>query len=117
MATRKKRSSAARPRRSYYAAPRRRGRRTKSGVTQIPAAAATVGVAIANKDAVMNVINAPSVESVKQSVRYALQPEQIKKDVIYGGVGLVAGAAIKKFAPRALKTPMGKIAKKIPKFF
>lgn len=117
MAAKKKRSSAARPRRSYYAAPRRRGRRTKSGVTQIPAAAATVGVAIANKDAIMNVVNSPSVESVKSSVRYSLQPEQIKKDVIYGGIGLVAGAAIKKFAPRALKTPMGKIAKKIPKFF
>ena len=117
MAAKKRKSSAAAPRRRYYAAPRRRGRRTKSGISQIPAAGATVGVAIANKDAVMNVFNNPSIESVKASTRYALQPEQIKKDVIYGGVGLVAGAAIKKFAPSALKTPLGKIAKKIPKFF
>ena len=117
MATRKKRSSEAAPRRSYRARPRRRGRRTKSGVAQIPAAAATVGVAIANKDAIMNVVNNPSIDGVKTSVRYALQPEQIKNDVIYGGVGLVAGAAIKKFAPRFIKTPLGKVAKKIPKFF
>ena len=118
MAAKKRRSYArsAAPRRRNYG-PRKKSRRTKSGVTQIPAAAATVGVAIANKDAIMNVVNNPSVESVKTSARYALQPDQIKKDIVYGGVGLVAGAAIKKFAPRALKTPLGKIAKKIPKFF
>ena len=117
MAARKKRSYSAAPRRSYRARPRRKGRRTKSGVSQIPAAAATVGVAIANKDAIMNVVNNPSIESVKTSARYALQPEQIKNDVVYGGIGLVAGAAIKKFAPRFIKTPLGKVAKKIPKFF
>ena len=72
MAARKKRSYSAAPRRSYYARPKKRSRRTKSGTTQIPAAAATVGVAIANKDAIMNVVNSPSVESVKASVRYSL---------------------------------------------
>ena len=117
MATRRKRSTTRSAPRRYYAAPRRRARSTKSGVTQIPAAAATVGVAIANKDAIMNVVNSPSVDSVKSSIRYALQPEQIKNDVIYGAAGLVAGAAIKKFAPRAIKTPLGKLAKKVPKFF
>lgn len=117
MATKKRRSAAAAaPRRSYYR-PKKRSRRAKSGVTQIPAAGVTVGVAMANKDAIMNVVNNPSVEGVKTSVKYALQPDQIKKDVIYGGVGLMAGAAIKKFAPRVIKTPLGKIAKKIPKFF
>lgn len=118
MAARKRRTTKTRsaaPRR-YYAAPKRRSRR-KSGVTQIPAAAATVGVAIANKDAIMNVVNNPSIESMKTSAKYALQPEQIKKDVVYGAVGLGVGAGIKKFAPRFLKTPLGKIAKKIPKFF
>lgn len=117
MATRKKRSTARAAPRRYYAAPKRRTRRTKSGVTQIPAAGATVGVAIANKDAIMNVVNNPSIESVKSSVRYAVQPEQIKKDVVYGGVGFLTGAAIRKFAPRFLKTPLGRVAKKIPKFF
>ena len=43
--------------------------------------------------------------------------EQIKKDVIYGAGGLVVGAAIKKFAPSFIKSPMGKLAKKIPKVF
>lgn len=118
MAARKRRTATrtAAPRR-YYAAPKKRSRRTKSGVTQIPAAAATVGVAIANKDAIMNVVNNPSIESMKTSARYALQPEQLKKDVVYGAVGLGVGAGIKKFAPKFLKTPIGKIAKKIPKFF
>lgn len=117
MAARKRRTStrSAAPRR-YYAAPKKRSRR-KSGVAQIPAAAATVGVAIANKDAIMNVVNNPSIESMKTSAKYALQPEQIKKDVVYGAVGLGVGAGIRKFAPRFLKTPLGKIAKKIPKFF
>lgn len=118
MAARKRRTAtkSAAPRR-YYAAPKKRSRRKKSGVTQIPAAAATVGVAIANKDAIMNVVNNPSIESMKTSARYALQPEQLKKDVVYGAVGLGVGAGIRKFAPKFLKTPLGKIAKKIPKFF
>ena len=117
MAARKRRTStrSAAPRRYY--GPKRKSRRTKSGVTQIPAAGATVGVAIANKDAIMNVVNNPSIESVKSSAKYALQPEQFKKDVVYGAVGLGVGAGIRKFAPRFLKTPLGKIAKKIPKFF
>ena len=116
MAAKKKTAArAAAPSRSNR--PKKRSRRTKSGVPQIPAAAATVGVAVANKDAIMNVVNNPSIDGVKTSVRYAMQPEQIKKDVVYGGVGLVAGAAIKKFAPKFIKTPLGRIAKKIPKFF
>ena len=117
MAARKRRTATrtAAPRRYY--GPKKRSRRTKSGVTQIPAAAATVGVAIANKDAIMNVVNNPSIESMKTSARYALQPEQLKKDVVYGAVGLGVGAGIRKFAPKFLKTPLGKIAKKIPKFF
>ena len=116
MAARRRKAVSAAPRRAYYR-PKKRSRRTKSGVSQIPAAGATVGVAIANKDAITNVINNPSIEGVKSSVRYAMQPEQIKKDVVYGGVGLVAGAAVRKFAPKFLKTPLGRIAKKIPKFF
>ena len=114
MAKRKTTRRAA-PRRSYAAAPRRRSPRKKSGVPMIPAAAMTVGLVAANKDAIMNVVNDMSVNGVKNSIRYAVQPEQIKKDVIYAGAGLVAGAAIKKFAPNFIKTPLGKLAKKIPK--
>lgn len=96
---------------------KKKSRRTKSGVTQIPAAAATVGVVIANKDPIMNVVNDMSIQGVKNSARYALQPEQIKKTVVHGAAGLVIGAGIKKFAPRFIKSPLGKVAKKIPKFF
>ena len=114
MAAKKKKSGNAAPR--SYAAPRKRKTyRKKSGTAQIPAAAATVGVVVANKEPIMNVVNNPSIAGAKASAQYALQPEQIKKTVIYGGVGLVAGAAIKKFAPKFIKTPLGKIAKKMPK--
>jgi len=118
LATRKRKSTtkSAAPRR-YYAAPKRRTRRTKSGIAQIPAAGATVGVVIANKEPIMNVVNNPSIDSMKSSAKYAMQPEQLKKSVVYGAVGLGVGAGIRKFAPKFLKTPLGKIAKKIPKFF
>lgn len=115
MAAKKKKSNSAAPRRSYYRGPKRKTRRTKSGVTQIPAAAATVGVVIANKDPIMNMVNNPSIEGAKASVRYALQPEQVKKTIVHGAAGLVIGAGIRKFAPRMIKTPLGKLAKKIPK--
>jgi len=116
MAAKKGKTTASAAPRRYYK-PKKKTRRTKSGISQIPAAGATVGVAIANKDAIMNVVNNPSIESAKTSVKYALQPEQLKKDVVYGAVGLGVGAGIRKFAPKFLKSPLGKIAKKIPKFF
>lgn len=116
MAKRKTTRRAA-PRRSYAAAPRRRSPRKKSGVPQIPAAAVTVALVAANKDPIMNVVNTMSIDGVKNSIRAAVTPEQIKKDVIYGASGLVAGAAIKKFAPKFIKSPLGKLAKKIPKVF
>ena len=115
MAAKKKKGSSSGTKTRTVYVQKKKTRRTKSGVTQIPAAAATVGVVIANKDPIMNVVNDISIQGVKNSARYALQPEQIKKTVVYGGVGLVAGAAIKKFAPKFIKTPLGKVAKKIPK--
>ena len=118
MAAKKKKSSSGAPAVRYYAAPKKKsGRKKKSGVSQIPAAAVTVGLVVANKDPILNAVNTMSIEGVKQSVRMAVTPEQIKKDVIYGAGGLVVGAAIKKFAPSFIKSPMGKLAKKIPKVF
>lgn len=117
MAKKKRSSSGSGARRSYAAAPKKRSSRRKSGVPQIPAAAVTVGLVVANKDPILNAVNTMSIEGVKQSVRMAVTPEQIKKDVIYGAGGLVVGAAIKKFAPSFIKSPMGKLAKKIPKVF
>lgn len=117
MATKKRKGTSSGTKTRTVYVQKKKTRRTKSGVTQIPAAAATVGVVIANKDPIMNVVNDMSVQGVKNSARYALQPEQIKKTVVYGAAGLMAGAAIKKFAPRFIKTPLGKVAKKIPKVF
>lgn len=114
MAAKKKKGNSGTKTRTVYVQ-KKKTRRTKSGVTQIPAAAATVGVVIANKDPIMNVVNDMSIQGVKNSAKYALQPEQIKKTVVYGAAGLMAGAAIKKFAPKFIKTPLGKVAKKIPK--
>lgn len=114
MAAKKKGSSSGTKTRYVYKT-KKKTRRTKSGVAQIPAAAATVGVVIANKDPIMNVVNNPSIEGAKASARYALQPEQIKKTIVHGAVGLVIGAGVRKFAPRMIKTPLGKLAKKIPK--
>lgn len=113
----KKKSSSSGARRVYVAAPKKKRSKKKSGVSQIPAAAVTVGLVVANKDPILNAVNAMSIEGVKQSVRMAVTPEQIKKDVIYGAGGLVVGAAVKKFAPKFIKSPMGKLAKKIPKVF
>lgn len=117
MAKKKRSSSGSGARRSYAAAPKKRSNRRKSGVPQIPAAAVTVGLVVANKDPILNAVNSMSIEGVKQSIRMAVTPEQIKKDVIYGAGGLVVGAAVKKFAPSFIKSPMGKLAKKIPKVF
>lgn len=113
----KKGKKSAAPSKSGGYRPKKKSRRTKSGITQIPAAAATVGVVIANKDPIMNMVNNPSIEGAKTSVRYALQPEQVKKTVVHGAAGLMIGAGIKKFAPKFIKSPLGKVAKKIPKFF
>lgn len=113
MAAKKKGSSSSKTRTVYVT--KKKQYRRKSGTAQIPAAAATIGMVIANKDPIMNVVNNPSIDSAKQSFKYALQPEQIKKTVIHGAAGLVIGAGVKKFAPKAIKTPLGKIAKKIPK--
>ena len=109
----KNKTTSTAPRRNY--APKKKKYKKKSGVTMIPSAAATVGVVIANKEPIMNMINNPSIEGAKTSVRYALQPEQIKKTVVHGAAGLVVGAGIKKFAPKFIKGPLGKVAKKIPK--
>ena len=114
MAAKKKRTYSAAPRRSYAARPKRRSRR-KSGVADIPAAGMTIGLVAANKYGIESLINSPSISSAKSVAKWAIQPEQLKRDAVYGVVGFAAGAAVKKFAPKFIKTPLGRIAKKIPK--
>ena len=105
------------PARRAYAAPKRRSYRKKSGVTMIPAAAATVGAVVAMKEPIMTVINNMSVNGVKSAVQKATTVETLKKTAIYTAGAYVAGEAVKRYAPKIIKTPAGKIAKKIPRFF
>ena len=99
------------------AAPKRRSYRKKSGTSMIPAAAATVGAVVAMKEPIMQVINNMSVQGVKSAAQQAVQVDTLKKTAIYTAGAYVAGEAIKRYAPKIIKTPAGKIAKKIPKFF
>ncbi len=99
------------------AAPKRRSYRKKSGTTMIPAAAATVGAVVAMKEPIMQVINNMSVQGVKSAAQQAVQVDTLKKTAIYTAGAYVAGEAIKRYAPKIIKTPAGKIAKKIPKLF
>ena len=99
------------------AAPKTRSRRTKSGTTYIPSAAATVGAAYAMKEPILTVLNDMSVNGVKTAANQAVQVDTLKKTAIYTAGAYVAGEAIKRYAPKIIKTPAGKIAKKIPRFF
>lgn len=117
MATRKKRSSSGvRTRTVYRSAPRRRSHRN-TGIDKIPSAAVTVGLAAANMNAIQTVASDLSLNGVKSAAQQAIQPDQIKKDIIYGGVGFLAGCALKRFAPKGIKKGLGQISKKIPKVF
>jgi hypothetical protein len=116
MAKRKTTSRKA-PARRAAAAPKRRSYRKKSGTTMIPAAAATVGAVVAMKEPIKQVINNMSVQGVKSAAQQAVQVDTLKKTAIYTAGAYVAGEAIKRYAPKIIKTPAGKIAKKIPKFF
>ena len=99
------------------AAPKRRSYHKKSGTTMIPAAAATVGAVVAMKEPIMQVINNMSVQGVKSAAQQAVKVDTLKKTAIYTAGAYVAGEAVKRYAPKIIKTPAGKIAKKIPKLF
>lgn len=107
----KKRASSARP------AAKKRTYHKKSPNTYIPSAAATVGLAYAMKDPIMMAVNSMSVSGVKSAAQQAVQVDNIKKAAIYTAGAYVAGEAIKRYAPKIIKTPAGKIAKKIPRLF
>lgn len=104
-------------RRRAAAAPKRRSYRKKSGTSEIPAAAATVGVLYAMKEPIKTVIQNMSVNGVKTAAQQAVQVDTIKKTALYGAGAYVAGEALKRYAPKIIKTPAGKIAKKLPKLF
>lgn len=105
------------------AAPRRRSYK-KSGISMIPAAAATVGLVAANVNNFKvdaNIIgNRGIATTAKNAIGWKLyskyiSTDQLTKDAIGFVGGYVAGAVVQKYAPSVIKSPLGKIAKKIPK--
>lgn len=118
MAARKRRTTTAAPRRrrSYAAAPRRRSRR-RSPTQDIPKAGMTIGLVAANAEPIKTVANNLSINGVKYAAQQAIQPEQLKKDAIYAGVGYGVGFAIAKFAPKIIKKPVGELARVIKRVF
>lgn len=117
MAARKKRSSSPKSRVIYRTASSRRRSHKNTGIDKIPAAAVTVGLAAANMNAVQTVANDLSLNGVKSAAQQAIQPDQIKKDLLYAGTGFVVGCALKRFAPRGIKKGLGQLSKKIPRVF
>lgn len=117
MAAKKKKSGTATKTRTVYVTPKRTRSRKKSGVSQIPAAAATVGLVASHMNSVDYMLRNPNLHAAKETAKYLLKPEEIKKSLIGAGVGYLAGVGIKKFAPKIIKTPAGKLAKKIPRVF
>jgi len=112
-----KRKTAAKKRAASRPAAKKRSYRRKSPNTYIPSAAATVGLAYAMKDPIMTAVNSMSVQGVKSAAQQAVQVNNLKKAAIYTAGAYVAGEAIKRYAPKIIKTPAGKIAKKIPRLF
>lgn len=103
------------------AAPRRR--RTKTGVSMIPAAAATVGLAYANKDYLkytMTVLTNGSkfddkINWAMRNYPNMLKSDRLVKDAVYMGAAYLGGSVIQKYAPSVIKKPLGAISKKIPR--
>lgn len=128
MVTKKRTARKARSRTVYRTAAKRTYRK-KSGITDIPAAAATVALAAVNANAIKDYANYlktyGSVITHKDPVgdfavrmqKTFVNKQQIIKDAAAIAGGYVGGEIVKKYAPSVIKSPMGKIAKKIPKVF
>lgn len=105
----------------------RRVYRKKSDASYIPAAAATVGVVVANLDNLKKDYNfikthpigtkltSNGKEYIMNAWQKYIEPSNLVKSAIGYGAGYVGGEIAKKYAPGVLKRPMGKIAKKIPR--
>lgn len=117
----KKKTTRRTPRRASPA--KRIYRRKKSDTAAIPGAMATVGLILANKQEIKNVMNYnqgtlkgtmdAAVRVVKSGRLFTL--DQLAKDAAYMAGGYVGGEVVKKYAPSVLKKPIAKISKKVPK--
>ena len=121
MVTKKKKAGTARTRTVYRT--KKRVYRRKSDTAAIPGAMATVGLILANKQEIKNVLNYnqgtlkgtmdAAVRVVKSGRLFTL--DQLAKDAAYMAGGYVGGEVVKKYAPSVLKKPIAKISKKVPK--
>ena len=125
MVKRKTTSRKAASRRIYRAAPKKTYRR-KSGVTDIPAAAATVALVAANAKPIKNFVNIsnqwgwfknPKAVAIHVKDSGLLSQQQLVKDAMAVAGGYIGGEVVKKYAPSVIKSPLGKLAKKLPKVF
>lgn len=105
---------------------KRKTHRAKSGVPMIPAAAATIGLVAANVNPIKIEMSKIKNVGLKRSITDLMDTsggafnrwfgkDQLIKDGIGFVGGYVAGYLGKKYLPTAIKTPLGKIAKKVPK--
>lgn len=115
----KRKTTAARTRTVYRtrSAPKKKRKSNPSGVKDIPAAALTVGVIAANAAPIRTAVSNLSLAGMKQAAGEMIAPEQLKKTAAYAVGGAVAGYAIKQFAPKFIKKPLGLVAKKIKAVF
>ena len=132
MVTKKRKASRPKTRTVYRTAPRKAYRK-KSGVTMIPSAAATVALAAVNYNGVkkaVNYVQSSSSAGLTGGVRNLVMgsgsgakaarsaligKDALIKDAVAVAGGYLAGELVKKYAPSVIKSPMGKLAKKIPK--
>ncbi len=125
MVTKKRRASRPKTRTVYRTAPRKTYRR-KSGITDIPAAAATVALVAANVQPIKNFVNIsnqwgwfknPRAVAIHVKDSGLLSQQQLVKDAVAVAGGYIGGEVVKKYAPSVIKSPLGKLAKKLPKVF
>lgn len=104
-------------------------RRAKSGTQYIPAAMATVGLVYANADNLKRFADKIGTDGVKAIPNLVMgqgndykwlrqqftKGDQLVKDAAYYAGGYLGGEVVKKYAPSVIKTPLGKLAKKIPR--
>lgn len=118
MAAKKKKSGGTKTKTVYRTVQAKKKRRSNpTGVKDIPAAALTVGVIAANAAPIRTAVSNLSLGGMKQAAAEMIAPEQLKKTAAYAVGGAVAGYAIKQFAPKFIKKPLGLVAKKIKAVF
>lgn len=116
------------PRKPASAAPAKKiyRRRKNSGIAQIPAAMATAGLVLANANNIKEDLDKIGQIGLGKMAKVYVPRGYYKKymnggqlinDAVYTVGGMIAGEAVRKYAPSIIKKPMGKIAKKIPKVF